>query len=80
MPTVIDKPVQVLSWCESLTGKMFPKVVRWEHNDYLVKEIGFPHPFRTGIDYVHVFTVNVALRDGPPVLPGPLTWNCTFIR
>ena len=68
MPTTIDKPVQVLAWCDGRTGKMVPKLVRWEGNDYLVKEIGFRHPFREGRDFVHVFTVNVALKDGPEVL------------
>lgn len=78
MPTVIDKPVQVLAWCDGDTGKMISKLIRWERQDYVVKEVGFPHPFRTGIDYVHVFTVNVAQRDAPPVSLGPLDMELHF--
>ena len=53
----IKAPITVLSIFNHKTGRMVPKLLRWDGKPYEIKKVGFHHSYRKGRTLYHVFSV-----------------------
>jgi hypothetical protein len=53
----IHERVSVVCYYDHKKGKFLPHRIYWKSRDYTVGEIGFPHKYRNGDTWYHIFEV-----------------------
>jgi hypothetical protein len=53
----INQKVSVVSYYSAKRNITMPYTIRWNNRDYVIGELGFPHKYKHGDTWHHIFEV-----------------------